>query len=102
MNKLLTEFLIDLRKARLQLKANPSDENYRKVLNRFDIMLVGKDFNFINSQELASALINIYNISIDVKEFNEQLPMVCKSLNMKCESIGVNNNPIHSYQISLS
>lgn len=106
-SKKLMEILIELRSASLQMNLSPTEESVKSLMNKYDMLFLGKNFNTIYSLELMHSINTVFNLCIDNSELNELLPNVCKALNMKCEpmiavtDVSKSNPPIHCYTITL-
>lgn len=104
----LLEILLELRSASAQINLNPTEDNLKEVMHKYDMLFVGEKFNCIYSNELAHSLNTVFGIPIGDEELNKLIPIACKSLNMKYEpmvevsKISTSNPPIACYQITLS
>jgi hypothetical protein len=103
----LVEILMELRSACTQVNQTPTEENLKKLMHKYDMLFVGKDFNCIYTSELAHSINTVFNIHIENDELTKLIPNVCKLLNMKYEPMvevakaSMINPPIACYQITL-
>lgn len=106
-NKKLAEILLELRSNSKQLGNNPSEQDVRALMNKYNMLFLGSSFNHIYSHELWHSIKNTFNYEISLEELNLLIPIVCKSLGMNFESmieaknIGTPNPPIGCYAITL-
>lgn len=96
----IVSVLIELRSAALTCQVNP-----KPLMEKYDLLFGGENFNKIYSIDLRHALETVFKISITLKELNQLVPSICSSLNMPCEpmkALNDMNNPIPAaYLITL-
>lgn len=103
----LIEILLELRSAIQQLGSKPSEYSLKEVMNTYNMLFLGENFNCIYSNELAHCIKTIFDIPVKNDELNELIPDACKILNMRFEpmvevaKISQPNPPIACYQITL-
>lgn len=100
------EQLIDvLSELSCSCKTIKTNEDYRILLDKYNLMFLGKNFNKIYASDLQPVLCEKFNISVSVEELNALLPLACSILNMKCEPLFARNRDKNSapcsYQITL-
>ena len=78
---LLSNALKDLKNASLSIH---TDDDLVTTMKKYDMLFLGKKVNEINSIELRHSLEHIFNLEFTNEE---QLPTVCKSLDMKLEAL---------------
>ena len=103
----LTEILLEMRSGSLQVSMNPTEENIKNLMNKYDMLFLGKDVNCIRSIELAHSLKSKFGFEISIDDLNKALPAICTALNMKYEPL-VNvadvpnpNPPLACYNVIL-
>lgn len=79
----LSEILLELRSASIQLGEHPSGDEIQALMHKYDMLFLGEKFNHIYSIELCHSLKNHFHLEIDNNELNGLLPDVCKALGMK-------------------
>lgn len=77
----LINILMELRSESMQ--ANPN--NIRSVMDKYNMLFLGSNFNTILSIELLESLKSIFDFQIDSNELNKLIPLACQILNMKFE-----------------
>lgn len=101
----LSEILIELRNASMQINLLPTENEIKSVMHKYDMLFVGEKFNIIYSLELRHSLEKYFGIKITNEELNKLIPISCASLNMKYEPMAKVedfSNPIpYCYQIQL-
>ncbi len=85
--KKLIEILLELRAASLQIGKNPSENEIKSLMQKYDMLFLGENINRIYSIELCHSLKNYFHIETDINELNDLIPVACKSLNMKYETL---------------
>ncbi|WP_121605427.1 hypothetical protein [Virgibacillus sp. Bac332] len=80
-----------------------SDDDYKRVLNKYDLIISGEKINTIDSTELRHCLKNVYNCEISHDEFLKLISIVCTKLNLKKEGLYLleNTNVLNGYLIHL-
>lgn len=102
----LIDILLELRTASLQLGKDPSESDIKSLMHRYDMLFLGKNINLIYSIELCHSLKTYFHIDTDIDELNSLIPVACKNLNMKYETLvaidELDKNPkIKCYEIIL-
>ncbi|MEG2983833.1 MAG: hypothetical protein RR835_03970 [Peptostreptococcaceae bacterium] len=80
----ISEILLKLRLDSIQANAS---HDVRSVMDKYNMLFVGEKFNTIYSLELLNTLNTFFNFDISRDELNTLIPIVCKSLNMKFDSL---------------
>lgn len=62
-----------------------NEDDFHAVLNKYDMLFLGKDFNLILTTELRNTLSQNYGIEISNSELNAMIPDVCSRIKMKCD-----------------
>lgn len=103
----LTEILLEMRSASMQVSMNLTEENIKKLMTKYDMLFLGQNVNSINSIELAHSLQSKFGFEISIDDLNKALPAICTALNMKYEPL-VNvadvpnpNPPLACYNVIL-
>lgn len=96
----LTNLLLELVNASKSIK---DDSDYYAITHKYNMILLGENFNTIYSDELAFYLRDSLNISTTVDEVNTIIPYVCQTLKMKYEKMVYANDlkKLKCYQITL-
>jgi hypothetical protein len=103
----LVEILKTLSLESLSLGNNPSEADLKALMNKYDMLFIGENFNKIYSVELAHSLNKIMNIDVTIDFLNDMVPNACSILKMKYEAlinakdVGTPNPKISCYQIEL-
>lgn len=77
------------------------------LINRYNLLFLGSNFNVIYSHELLQSLKEFFNFDIEINELNKLLPKACDALQIKYEpTIGLSdfsdpNKKIYCYTITL-
>lgn len=79
----LIEILAELRCA--SIKASP--DTARDLMEQYNLLFLGSDFNKIYSVELPQSFKSFFNFEIDINKLNDLIPTACKSLNMDIEPL---------------
>ena len=88
----LSNILLELKSESMKVSLNPSKYNLKSLMNKYDMLFLGKDFNCIYTNELTRAINNIFNIPVTEEEVNAHIPIVCQALHMSYEAmIGVSD-----------
>ena len=85
--KEIAQLLIELRCASMEVYSNPSESNYRSLINKYSIIFAGEKFNKINSLELCHHIVTSFGTSIESDKFHNLLLNACNELNMKYEPL---------------
>ncbi|WP_058953187.1 hypothetical protein [Clostridium tyrobutyricum] len=85
--KQLIKVLTELRSESLKLGNTPSESEIKSLMHKYDMLFLGKNFNYIYSSELCYALKNYFHLEINNDKLNSLLPHACKCLNMKYEPL---------------
>lgn len=100
----LKDILLELSFASKSI-ANGSD--LRNVMNKYDMLFLGENFNLIYSAELRHTLKDYFGIEVSNEDLNLLVPLVCKDLRLECSSMyavsdlsNPNRKP-YCYQIKL-
>ena len=103
-NKLI-EILSDMRSDSLRLCLNPSEEHFKEITDKYDLVLVGGKFEVVYTDDLSRTLKNVYGFDIPLSELNDIIPLACKSLNMKFEPMvnaeDITNRKLFCHQVYL-
>lgn len=83
----LIDVLKELRSASLQINTNPTENNVKALMHKYDMLFLGEKFNHIYSLELCHTLKNHFNLDVDNNTLNKLIPLACKSLNMQYNSL---------------
>ena len=99
--------LIQLKSEIVKLQGNCKEDNLKSLMQKYNMLFMGKHFNVINSLELLHMLNSQQGTAISVEEFNAMLPGVCNELRLETESLirvadaGLQNPPTYCYLIHL-
>lgn len=103
----IAEALLELKAASIVLHRNCSDDEWHDLINRYDLLFLGEQFNVIYSVELAHSLKAKFDIDIDIEALNILIPTICSSLGMEAEpmillqDVGNPDAKIANYSITL-
>lgn len=81
------EILIKLRSDSILANSNPTEDNFKELIHKYDMLFLGEKFNTIYSVELNHALKNHFRIDSNIDELNELIPNICDTLKMKYEPL---------------
>lgn len=97
--------LIELKAASIRLGLSPTDDEFKTLINKYDMLFLGFNFNIINSLELLHSLKSYFKFELTNDELNSLIPECCKFLNMKYEPMAkvedFSNPTPYCYQIQL-
>nr|DAM58323.1 MAG TPA: hypothetical protein [Bacteriophage sp.] len=98
----LSEILLELSHASRLVK---SEADLRNIMEKYDLLFLGKDFNVIYASELYNTLNKKYGIPVSEEDLNTLIPIVCPLLGMKVEPMkhltDLNAPVPATYQITL-
>lgn len=103
----LVGVLLELRSASIALGLNPSEDDYKKLIHKYDMIFAGNKLNTIYTDEFNHCLKSKFDIDISIEELNQLIPNICSALNMSFEpfisatDFGKPNPQIVSYSIAL-
>ncbi len=101
----LSEILIELRNASMQINHLTTENEIKSVMHKYDMLFLGEKFNTIYSLELCHSLEKYFGIKLTNKELNELIPKSCGLLNMKYEPMAkvedFSNPSPYCYRIQL-
>ncbi|MBO9599478.1 MAG: hypothetical protein J7559_16850 [Cohnella sp.] len=100
-NQFIVDALLKLKSVTLSIR---TEEDLRMAMNKYDMLLLGNDFNTIYARELRHALEHVFKKEISLPDLLAVIPTVCDSLEMKYERMVVANSPdtgTADYQITL-
>jgi len=104
---LIRDALIELRAASLSIQPDLSDGSLRALMNKYNMLFLGKHANVIYANELRHALNTHWGHNVDISEVLAAIPVVCSSLGMSyhamvaVKNIRVENPPTEEYSIDL-
>ena len=81
----LVNVLLELRSASIALGINPSEDDYKKLIHKYDIIFAGNNLNTIYTDEFNHCLKTKFDIDISIEELNQLIPNICSGLNMSYE-----------------
>lgn len=100
MKEKVKQFLIEIRTASKNCGDDP-----RPLLQKYDMLFVGRDFNTVYSMEIRHSLQKTYGIEISNEELNSLLPGTCAELGIKAVPMVAANSSekmlIACYQLTL-
>ena len=73
-------------------KAVMSESDYDKLIHKYNMTFLGEKMNSINTIELTSTISELFGFDTSLDELNSIVPVVCKTLDMKCEAMYDLNN----------
>lgn len=103
----IKDALLELKSASLSLQGNINDATLHELMQKYDLLFLGRNFNVIHSAELLHALQTVFKVDVDLQALNAMIPSICKELGMKTEAfvslkdVAKPNPPIYSYSITL-
>lgn len=101
----LINVLTELVNASVQLGLNPSEDDARSLMHKYDMLFLGSKFNTIYSLELLHSLKKYFGFELTNDELNSLLPTCCNSLNMNYEPMkkvdDLSNPTPYCYKITL-
>lgn len=104
----LTCILIDtLKEFKAASSAVRNDDDYKKLIHKYDIVFMGENLNVVQSLELAHYLKNNINSSITHDQIIELLPNIASDSFIKLEALitlddaGKPDAPVANYMITL-
>lgn len=103
----LSEILVQLRTASLSLSPDATEEEVHALMQKYDMLFLGKNYNTIYSIELCHMLKTKKKIDVSLDELNGIIPEACAALGMKFNSLinisdaGKPNPNILCYSIEL-
>jgi hypothetical protein len=104
LQKLVT-ILIELRSESSKASAVNSEESIRALMNKYNMLFLGKDFNCIYTYELCHAMNNYFKLNINNDELNSLIPTACKMLNMNFEPMvsleDISDRKLACYHVTL-
>jgi hypothetical protein len=98
--ELLRDTLLKLRQSSMNIR---SEKDLRNVMESYDMLFLGENFNRIYARELHHYMKKKLGLSLPHEEFLDLIPGVCDGLNMPYETLVFLNNPSKraDYQITL-
>lgn len=103
----LSNILMELKTASSYVNQNPTDGNLRSLMDKYNMLFLGENFNCIYSSELTHAINNVFKIQVTNEEITAHIPIVCTALHMDYEPMVAvkdvsNPNPgLACYKITL-
>ncbi|MFJ7755076.1 hypothetical protein ACQKGI_00120 [Peribacillus muralis] len=96
----IKEVLVQLK---TEVQTIDSDASWGKAIEKHDLILIGENFNKIDSIEFCHSLKEIHNIDISYGDLLDIIPTLCDSLNMKNEPafFGEDTSKLAGYYIEL-
>lgn len=80
-------------------------EAIRALMHKYDMLIIGKDFNTIYARELCHCLNTKFDMQISADELMQKIPLLCDTLGMTYEpmrALDDLSNPVPAdYQIAL-
>ena len=81
----ITAALLEMQHDLIQISDSPSDELLRQWMGKYDIRLVGENFNRIYAKELRHSLAEKFNVQISERDLIELIPSICSGINMETQ-----------------
>lgn len=103
----ITAALLEMQHDLIQISDSPSDELLRQWMKKYDIRLVGENFNSIYAKELRHSLAEKFNIQISEKDLIALIPSICSEINMETQllitlwNVAESDCPCNDYLICL-
>lgn len=103
----LTDALVELKNASLRMQETVSAESWHDLMEHYDLLFLGENFNTIYTVDLLHTLINKFSIDINIETLNELIPSICPRLGMtaspmvRLEDVGNPNVSIECYSVAL-
>lgn len=94
----ITAALLEMQHDLIQISDLPSDELLRQWMKKYDIRLVGENFNRIYAKELRHSLAEKFDVQISEKEFIAVIPSICSGINMETQLLLTLWNAVESEQ----
>jgi len=97
---LLTDTLLELRESAMRIA---SEDDLRKIMDKYNMLFLGKEFNKVYARELHHYMKENLGLSLSLEDFLNLVPDACGTLKMPYEPMVFvkDLNRLADYQITL-